>query len=547
MSQNTATVPPEHALDDGPRYLPHNEILPIMFAIMAGTFLAALDQSIVGVALPRITSDLGGLEHLSWVVTAYLLTSTAATPLWGKISDLYGRKRIYQTAIIIFLLGSMLSGLARDMPQLIAFRALQGIGGGGLMSIGLAIIGDIIPPRERGRYQGFFGAVFGVSAVAGPLVGGWLTDAISWRWIFYINLPVGALAVFLIATRLNLSMPRRQHSVDYVGAALVVASVSSLLLYLNYAGENWGWGDMRSIGLVIASILFAVIFVLVELRAAEPIIPMRLLRNNIFTISNAFGFISGLAMFGGIIFLPLYFQGTLGFSPTRSGLAMVPMVVGIFSFSITTGLLITKTGKYKIYPIIGSVLIAIGLFLLSRLQVDTPYWYIAISAFVFGAGLGLTMQPMMVAVQNSVPFRDMGAATSSVTFTRSLGSAIGTAIFGAILNSRLATHLADGFAAVGSNAPQVAASTEATNSIQAMQQLEEPLKGIVLGAYTDAITDLFIVAIPVVLVGLVIAFFLREIPLKTGERPEPAGAGATDSPEATESGEPARDMVVAAH
>ncbi len=546
MSQNTATVPPEHALDDGPRYLPHNEILPIMFAIMAGTFLAALDQSIVGVALPRITSDLGGLEHLSWVVTAYLLTSTAATPLWGKISDLYGRKRIYQTAIVIFLLGSMLSGLARDMPQLIAFRALQGIGGGGLMSIGLAIIGDIIPPRERGRYQGFFGAVFGVSAVAGPLIGGWLTDAISWRWIFYINLPVGALAVFLIATRLNLSMPRRQHSVDYVGAALVVASVSSLLLYLNYAGENWGWGDTRSIGLVIASILFAVIFVLVELRAAEPIIPMRLLRNDIFTISNAFGFISGLAMFGGIIFLPLYFQGTLGFSPTRSGLAMVPMVVGIFSFSITTGLLITKSGKYKIFPIVGSVLIAVGLFLLSRLQVDTQYWYIAISAFVFGAGLGLTMQPMMVAVQNSVPFRDMGAATSSVTFTRSLGSAIGTAIFGAILNSRLATHLADGFAAAGGSAPQVAASTEATNSIQAMQQLEEPVKGIVLGAYTDAITDLFIVAIPIVLIGLVIAFFLREIPLQTGKGSEPAESGASEATEA-ETSESARDMVIAAH
>ena len=513
---------PSH-LDDGPQYLPHNEILPIMFAIMAGTFLAALDQSIVGVALPRITSELGGLEHLSWVVTAYLLTSTAATPLWGKISDLYGRKLIYQSAIIIFLLGSVLAGLAQDMPQLIAFRALQGIGGGGLMSIGLAIIGDIIPPRERGRYQGFFGAVFGVSAVAGPLIGGWLTDTISWRWIFYINVPVAAVAIFLIATRLNLHTPRRQHSVDYLGAALVVSSVSSLLLYLNYAGENWGWTDSRSLGLLTASIVLAVAFTLVEMRAAEPIIPMHLLRNDIFTISNAFGFISGLAMFGGIIFLPLYFQGTLGMSPTRSGLAMLPMVVGIFSFSITTGLLITKTGKYKIFPIAGSVLITIGLFLLSRLQVDSPYWYIAIAAFVFGAGLGLTMQPMMVAVQNAVGFRDMGAATSSITFTRSLGSAIGTAIFGAILNIRLADHLADGF---GGNAPQIAASTEATNNIQAMQHLEEPVKGIVLGAYTDAITDLFIVAIPFVLIGLVIAFFLREIPLKTGGPPTPVREGA---------------------
>lgn len=520
MSQRTAD--PSH-VDDGPQYLPHHEILPIMFAIMAGTFLAALDQSIVGVALPRITSELGGLEHLSWVVTAYLLTSTAATPLWGKISDLYGRKLIYQSAIVIFLLGSVLCGVAQDMPQLIAFRALQGIGGGGLMSIGLAIIGDIIPPRERGRYQGFFGAVFGVSAVAGPLIGGWLTDAISWRWIFYINVPVAALAIFLIATRLNLRTVRRDHSIDYLGAALVVGSVSSLLLYLNYAGENWGWMDARSLALLAAAIALAVAFVFVELRAAEPIIPMRLLKNDIFTISNAFGFISGLAMFGGIIFLPLYFQGTIGMSPTRSGLAMLPMVVGIFSFSITTGLLITKTGKYKIFPIVGSVLITIGLLLLSGLEVDTDYLYIALSAFVFGAGLGLTMQPMMVAVQNAVPFRDMGAATSSITFTRSLGSAIGTAIFGAILNTRLADYLEEGF---GGGGPEIEASAEAANNIQAMRDLEEPARGIVLGAYTDAITDLFIVAIPFVLIGLVIAFFLREIPLQTGGPPTPAREGA---------------------
>lgn len=533
MSQTTAEPT---QLDDGPQYLPHHEILPIMFAIMAGTFLAALDQSIVGVALPRITSELGGLEHLSWVVTAYLVASTAVTPLWGKISDLYGRKRIYQSAIVIFLLGSMLCGLAQDMPQLIAYRAIQGIGGGGLMAIGLAIIGDIIPPRDRGRYQGFFGAVFGVSAVAGPLIGGWLTDTISWRWIFYINLPVGAVAVFLIATRLNLRTVRRDHSIDYLGAGLVVSSVSSLLLYLNYAGENWGWMDARSLALLAAAIVLAVAFVVVEMRAVEPILPMRLFRNDIFSISNAFGFISGLAMFGGIIFLPLYFQGTLGMSPTRSGLAMLPMVVGIFSLSITTGLLITKTGRYKIFPIAGSVLIGIGLVLLSRLQVDTSYWFIAIAAYIFGAGLGLTMQPMMVATQNAVPFRDMGVATSSVTFTRSLGSAIGTAIFGAILNSRLATHLADGFG--GANAPQIEASTEATNNIQAMQDLEEPLKGIVLGAYTDAITDLFIVAIPFVIVGLVIALFLREIPLQTGG-PRP-GAPADEESHAPE-------PVIAAH
>lgn len=516
--------------DDGPQYLPHEQIISVMFGIMAGTFLAALDQSIVGVALPRITSDLGGLEHLSWVVTAYLLTSTASTPLWGKISDLYGRKRIYQLAIIIFLVGSALCGLSQNMPQLIIFRAIQGIGGGGLMAIGLAIIGDIIPPRDRGRYQGYFGAVFGVSAVAGPLIGGWLTDVISWHWIFYINVPIGAAALAIISARLNLRLVRRQHVIDYTGATLVVAAVSALLLYLNWAGGNWGWTDARSLALVGASIVLTAIFIAVEMRAVEPILPMRLFRNDIFSISNAFGFISGLAMFGGIIFLPLYFQGTLGMSPTRSGLAMLPMVVGIFTFSITTGMLITKTGRYKIFPIAGSVLIVGGLLLLSRLQVDTAYWYIAISAFVFGAGLGLTMQPMMVATQNAVPFRDMGVATSAITFTRSLGGAIGTAIFGAILNTRLADHLEDGFAALGTgaaNVPQLEASAEATGDIQAMQKLEEPIRGIVLGAYTDAITDLFIVAVPLVLIGLVVASFLREIPLKTGN---PQEGNAPDGP-----------------
>src|SRR5262245_37188243 len=288
---------------------------------MAGVLLAALDQSIVGTALPRIVSELGGLDKLAWVVTAYLLTSTAATPLWGKISDLYGRRHIFQVAIGIFVTGSVLCGLSQNLPELIGFRALQGVGGGGLMAIALSIIGDIIPPRERGRYQGYFGAVFGLSSVAGPLLGGWFTDGPGWRWIFYINLPIGIGA--LVVTSIALKMPRvrREHSIDYAGAALIVAAVSSLLLYLICAGDEYGWTAPLPLALIAASAGFSILFVLAEARAKEPIIPLRLFDNAIFRIGNIFGFLSGMAMFGAIIFFPLYLQGVKGMSPTKSGLA----------------------------------------------------------------------------------------------------------------------------------------------------------------------------------------------------------------------------------
>jgi EmrB/QacA subfamily drug resistance transporter len=510
---------PEH------HYLSHREIVVVLFGLMAGVLLGALDQSIVGTALPRIVSELGGLDKLAWVVTAYLLTATAATPLWGKISDLYGRRPTFQTAIIIFLIGSALCGLAQNLPQLIAFRALQGIGGGGLMAIALGIIGDIIPPRERGRYQGYFGAVFGVSSVAGPLLGGWFTDGPGWRWIFYINLPVGILALIITTMALKMPIVRRDHKIDYLGAGLIVGAVTALLLYLDWAGKAYGWTALGPLALLAAAIVMGVLFVVVELRADEPIIPMRLFRNDVFAIGNLYTFLSGVAMFGAIIFLPFYLQIVKGLSPTMSGLAMLPMVLGLLGSSIASGRAITRTGRYKIFPIAGAAIQVVALFFFSRLQVDTPFWQLGLMQLAFGIGLGCTMQTIVTAVQNSVEFRDLGVATSATTFFRQMGGTIGAAAFGAILSNRLAVHLIDQLGPAAESAQQQGSVD--VNNIQAIQRLPEVVKVPVLHAFTSALDDLFLIAIPIVAVALVVAFFLKEVPLRTGRR-APADAALAD-------------------
>jgi len=439
------------------------------------------------------------------------------TPLWGKISDLYGRRIIFQVTIVIFLIGSALCGLAQDMPQLIAFRAIQGIGGGGLMVIAFAIIGDVIPARERGRYQGYFGAVVGLSSVGGPLFGGWITDAINWRWIFYINLPLGIAALIVTSVALKMPVVKRDHKIDYTGAAVIVAAVTSLLLYLNWAGEHFGWTSPNALAFIAFTVVFAIVFVFIEFRAEEPIIPMRLFRNPTFSVGNAFGFLIGSAIFGGAIYLPLYLQTVQGMSPTRSGLAMLPMVVGMFSMSITSGLLITKTGRYKIFPIIGAAILIAAMFLLSTIEMDTAYWVIAVYAYLFGTGLGLAMMTITTPIQNAVDFRDMGVATSATTFGRSLGGAIGAALFGAILTSRLAVYLSDELA--GSAGAVTSGGEIDTNNVQALQALEEPVRSQVLTAYTHAITDIFLYSIPVIIAALAIVLFLKEIPLRTGQAP----------------------------
>ena len=499
---------------DSQGYLSHRQILIVMGGLMAGMFLAALDQSIVGTALPRITSELGGLDKLSWVVTAYLLTQTASTPLWGKISDLYGRKIIFQAAIVTFLAGSFLAGAAQGIGELIAFRAVQGLGGGGLFALALATMGDVVPPRERGRYGGYFGAVFGTSSVLGPVLGGFFADGPGWRWIFYVNLPIGIVALVVTSTALKIPRVRRDHDIDYLGAAAIVAAVSSLLLFTTWAGPNYGWGSPLAIALVAAGIVLAALFVFVESRASEPIIPLDLFKLPVFSTANLYSFTIGFAMFGGIIFLPVYLQVVQGMSPTKSGLALLPMVAGIFSTSISSGIVMSRTGRYKIFPILSALTVVIALVLVSTLGVDTPYWRVGLFIYVFGAGLGLSMQIIITIVQNAVEKRHMGTASSSVTFFRFMGATFGAAVFGAVLSSRLATHLAEQFRSQPGASSAAVPTGNLANNVQRIQALPEPVHGLVLNGFAEALHDVFLWAAPVVMVALAVSFFIPEVPLK---------------------------------
>ncbi len=501
----------EAPLLDAPRQgMSRREILLVFVSLMLGMFLASLDQTIVATALPTIVGELGGLEHLAWVVTAYLLTSTASAPLYGKLSDLYGRKIMFQTAISVFLVGSILSGLSQTMFQLIAFRAIQGIGAGGLMVMALTIIGDILSPRERGRYQGYMGSVFAVSSVGGPLLGGFFVDNLDWRWVFYINLPIGLLALLATARFLHLPVARRQRTIDYLGAALLVSGVTAALLVTVWGGSEYAWNSPMIIGLGVAALVLLGLFLVQERRAPEPILPLRLFSNRVFSVTSAAGFIVGLAMFGGIIFLPLFLQVVIGVSATDSGLLLVPLMAGILTSSIISGRRISAHGRYKRYPLAGTTLAAVGLYLLSTMGPDTGLFTASAYMIVLGAGLGLVMQVLVIAVQNAVDMEDLGVATSSAAFFRSLGGSFGTALFGAVLNSRLATEIA---ARLPDGAGDIPIG-ELTGSPAAIAQLPPGIRLPLIEALSSAITGVFAVAIPFTLIALALVVFLPELPLR---------------------------------
>ncbi|MEV6420701.1 MFS transporter [Streptomyces sp. NPDC051662] len=519
MAQDVTAPAPSRAPgeDQNPR-----GVLVAIGALLLGLLLASLDQTIVSTALPTIVSDLGGLEHLSWVVTAYLLASTAATPLWGKLGDQYGRKKLFQIAIVIFLIGSALCGIAQNMPQLIGFRALQGLGGGGLIVLSMAIVGDLVPPRERGKYQGLFGAVFGASSVLGPLLGGFFTESLSWRWVFYINLPVGVVALLVIAAVLHIPVHGTKHTIDYLGTFLIASVAICLVLVASLGGTTWAWDSPEIIGLAALGLLLLALFVRVERRAAEPVLPLRLFRLRTFTLVALISFIVGFAMFGAMTYLPTFLQVVQGVSPTLSGVHLLPMVLGLLITSTLSGQIVSRTGRWKVFPVLGTGVTALGLLLLHQLTQFTGTWVMSAYLFVFGAGLGLVMQILVLAVQNSVSYQDLGVATSGATFFRSIGASFGVAVFGTIFSNLLHGKISAVLA--GKTLPPGVAPADISADPHAITRLPPALRPPVLNAFSTSITDVFLYAAPVVLLAFLVSWFLKEDRLR----------GSVTAPEITE-------------
>jgi len=496
--------------------MPKRELYFVFGALMLGMLLAALDGTIVATALPTIVADLHGVNHLSWVVVAYLLSSTVSTPLWGKLGDLHGRKVYFQAAIVVFLVGSMLCGIAHSMLTLILFRGVQGLGGGGLMVGAQAVIADIVPPRDRGRYAGFFGAVFGAATVLGPLLGGFIVEYWSWRWIFFVNLPFGVLALVVTAAALPSAGVRVSHVIDYAGIVTLALAASGLILFTSLGGTDFAWLSTKSMLLLVGGLLFTVLFVVVERRSSEPIIAPRLFKNRVFSSASAIGFVVGFAMYGAMVFLPLYFQDVRGTSPTSSGLRLLPMMVGLFSASIVAGQLVSKGRRYRPFPIFGTAIMTIGLGLLGTISATSSLLLMAVYMFILGVGIGLVMQILVTAVQNSVNHEDVGAATAGANFFRSIGGSFGTAVFGALFANEIPRKLASGlkgtrFAHGNFSIAQLTPKTLAV--------LPHHLFTIIVNALSGSIQVIFLWAVPVGVLAVVLSLTLPELKLRESLHP----------------------------
>ena len=526
--------------------LTHRQIMTILSGLMAGMFLAALDQTIVATSIRTIADDLQGLSVQAWATTAYLITATISTPLYGKLSDLYGRRPFFLAAITIFVVGSMLCGFAQSMWQLAAFRAIQGLGAGGLFSLALTIIGDIVPPRERAKYQGYFLAVFGTSSVLGPVIGGFLAGQeeilgiTGWRWVFLVNVPVGAAALALVMRSLHLPHQRREHSIDWPGALALVTGLTPLLL-LAEQGRDWGWASPTSLTLMVVGVLGIVAFVLAERRYGDDaLLPLRLFRGRTFGIGSLLNFILGMGMFGGLAALPLYLQIVKGASPTEAGLLLLPLTAGIMAGSIFSGQMISRTGRYRRFPVIGTVLLVVALGLLSTIGVDTPLWHTMSMSALFGIGLGFNMQPLVLAVQNAVPPQDMGVATSSATFFRQMGGTLGTAVFLSILFSTVGNKIIEAFQAQAATPafqaalrdPEVLADPTNASVVEALRsggalpagalddtsflaKLDPRIARPFLEGFAGSMDLVFGVAALVLVVAFVVVLFLPEEQLRT--------------------------------
>jgi EmrB/QacA subfamily drug resistance transporter len=505
----------------------------VIFSLMIAVLLAMLDNMIVGTAMPTIVGELGGLEHLSWVVTAYTLTTAASTPIWGKLGDMFGRKGVFLTSIVLFLAGSMTSGAAQTMGQLIGFRALQGLGAGGLMVGAMAIMGDLVPPRERGKYMGMMAGVMSLAMIGGPLVGGTLTDHLGWRWAFYINLPLGAVALAMVGSVLHLPKKRSQGRIDYFGAALLTVGITTAVLVTSWGGTEYDWDSGTIIGLTALAVVALVAFPFVEQRVAEPILPLRVFRNSNFSLVTFIGFLLGLVMFGAMTFLPLYQQSVRGASATNSGLLLLPVLLPMMIVSVVTGRATTKTGKYRIYPILGGALIPLGLFLLAQMDVSTSRVTSGLYMVVLGAGMGFLMQLTMLIAQNSVELKDMGVASSTATLFRTIGGSFGVALMGTIFARQVEDSMRES-AAAGGNAGGGAADklteTGAQLDAASLEKLPAPVRMAYEHAVANGTHSVFLLAAAIAALTFIAAWFIKEVPLKDAE--------AQKSPEEPDSGKP---------